>query len=186
VRVWIWIVCAVLAGGCAIGRPDHFHALEADSLASAGANSHFVMQVNLRVSLPMSVDRDELVLSNPGTVSILEHERWASPLSEQFSRVLGQNIESRRPNVIVTSRSIADSGPTTTVAVEVVQLSLVKGVETQMEARWRIESGTHVAQGRETFVSKAPGAGFDDLVRSLDDAIGTLADRLVAGLPSGS
>ncbi len=185
-RVWCWILCAILAGGCAIGRPDHFYALDSGNLASVDARSHFAMQVTLRVSLPMIVDRDEMVLSNPGGVTILEHERWASPLSEQISTVLGQDIEARRPDVIVRSRNLAQDGPTATIAVEVVQLSLVKGVETHMEARWRIESGSEVTQGREVFGSPARGAGFDELVRSLNDVIGSLADRLVAGLAPGN
>jgi len=176
----------MLAGGCAIGRPDHFHALDAGNLASVGAKSHFVMQVKLRVSLPTMVDRDEMVLSNPGGVTILEHERWASPLSEQFTSVLGQDLEERRPNVLVTSRNLAQNGPTTSIAVEVVQLSMVKGVETRMEARWRIESGTNVAQGREMFVAPVRSVGLNDLVGSLNDAIAALADRLVAGLPAGN
>ena len=183
-KSWCWIFCAILAGGCAIGRPDHFHALDSAASKALAPRTGFVIQVSLRVSLPTIVDRDEMVVSRPGGVTVFEHERWAAPLSEQFSSVLGQDIEARRPDVIVTSRSIAElDNPTTTIAVEVVELSLTENSGARMEARWRIGSGGRAIQGRETFVATAGSAGFDGLVAAANDCIGSLADRLVARLP---
>jgi len=183
VRAVCGLLCALLAGGCAVSRPDHFHILAGPSQALE-ARSAFVMQVNLRVSLPTVVDRSEMVLSHAGGVTVFEHERWAAPLSEQFSNILGQDIEARRPSVIVTTRSIAQpDSPMTTIAVEVVELSLRKNLGATLEARWRVQHGTEVAQGRETFTAAPAGAGFDGLVQALDVCIASVADRLVTGLP---
>ena len=181
----VWpVICLVLACGCALSRPDHFHALAADGPRPPQTQSAFVMQVNLRVSLPMMVDRSELVLNDAAGVTILEHERWAAPLGDQFANVLGQDIEARRPDAIVTSRSISNNGgAATTVAVDVVELSLHKGSGALMEARWRIQRGSTLSQGREIFDSKASGGSYGDLVSSLNACLGVLADRLVAQLP---
>jgi uncharacterized lipoprotein YmbA len=185
VRLASLLVWALL-GGCVLNRPDHFYVLDPGHPAELPARSAFAMQVNLRVSLPTLVDRSELVLTNPKGVAILEHERWAAPLTDQFTRVLGQDIEARREDIILASRSIAQPGVrTASIALDVVELSLQKGADVRMEVRWRLQRGEseHVSQGRETFVSTAPDGSFDGLARSLSACIGLLADRLVAQLP---
>jgi uncharacterized lipoprotein YmbA len=184
VRSLCVVLCAVLAGACALSRPDHFYALGSENSQVLKARSDFAMQINLHVSLPLMVDRSEMVLNDTSGVIILEHERWAAPLSEQLSTTLGQAIEARRQDVIVASRSVSQpDGPMTTVSVEVVELSLQKTMGVRMEARWRVQRGDNVTQGRENFTSPAPGAGYQRLVRSLNACIGQLADRLVAQLP---
>jgi uncharacterized lipoprotein YmbA len=177
-------LCTLLASACALSRPDHFYALAPQSAQSLAARSAFAMQINLRVSLPAMVDRSEIVLRDSSSMTILEHERWAAPLLDQFSTTLGQDVESRRQDLIVASRSVSQpDGPMTSVSVEVVQLLLQKGSGVQMEARWRVQNGSDVTQGRETFVSPAPGAGYPGLIDSLNKCIGMLADRLVTLLP---
>lgn len=185
-RVLSLLICVALASSCALSRPDHFYVLDAGQPKELAARSAFAMQLNLRVSLPALVDRSAMVLANPNGVTILEHERWAAPLAEQFASVLGQDIEARRQDVILASRTIAQPGArTASIAIDVVQLSLQKGAEVRLEVRWRLQrsEGEKVMQGRETFVSPASDGSFGGLARSLSDCIGMLADRLVAQLP---
>jgi uncharacterized lipoprotein YmbA len=175
-----------LAGGCVLARPDHFYVLDSGHPEGLAARSAFAMQVNLRVSLPVLVDRSELVLVNSNGVKILEHERWAAPLAEQFTSVLGQDIETRREDVILASRSIGQPGVrTVAIAIDVVQLSLQKGAQVRLQVRWRLQRGesAEVTQGRESFVTPASDGSFDGLAQSLSACIGLLADRLVAELP---
>ncbi len=184
-RVLSLLICAALASGCALDRPDHFYVLDAGQPKELPARSAFAMQVILRVSLPTLVDRSAMVLANPNGVTILEHERWAAPLAEQFTSVLGQDIEARRQDVILASRTIAQPGVrTTSMAIDVVQLALQKGAEVRLEVRWRLQRGENekVTQGRETFLSPASDGSLEGLARSLSDCIGMLADRLVAQL----
>jgi uncharacterized lipoprotein YmbA len=181
----LWLMsCALLAAGCVSSHPDHFYALDSGRSQQLAPQSAFAMQVSLHVSLPIMVDRSEMLLSGPEGVRILEHERWAAPLSEQFSSVLGQDIEARRPGVIVTSRSIAQpDGPMTGIAVDVVQLSLQKGTGCKVEVRWRVQRANAVTQGREIFAATAVDASYAGLVQSLNRSIAALAERLVAQLP---
>jgi uncharacterized protein len=174
----------VLAGGCALSRPDHFYVLGATTAQELQPRSAFSMQVTVRVSLPIMVDRSEMVLSRAAGVTILEHERWAAPLAEQFGNVLGQDIEARRQDIIVTSRAIAQpDAPAAVITVDVVQLSLQEHVGTRMEVRWRSQRGGEVAQARELFVAPASDRSYEGMVQSLNACIGALADRLVAQLP---
>jgi uncharacterized lipoprotein YmbA len=181
-RASLMVVC--LLAGCAISRPDHFHALSSTAAARLEPRTNFSIQVNLRVSLPLMVDRSELVVSRPGGVSILEHERWAAPLADQFAGVLGQDIEARRQDVLVTSRAIAQPGaPAMSISVDVAQLALQEHVGSRMEVRWRTQRGSEVVQSRETFVAPEGDSGYDGLVQSLNTCIGMLAERLSAQLP---
>ena len=113
-----WLMfCGMLAAGCVLNHPDHFYALSAGH-SEQPPRASFAMQVNLRISLPIMVERSEMVLSNPDGATILEHERWAAPLPEQFSSILGQDIETRRQDVIIASRGVAQpDGPTTELNV---------------------------------------------------------------------
>jgi uncharacterized protein len=175
-----------LFSGCALNRPDHFYVLGSEDRRSLDPRTAFAAQVMLRVSLPVLVDRSEMVLMNPDGVRILEHERWAAPLGEQVAAVLGQDIEARREDVIMTSRRSAE--PTVsnaTIFVDVVQLYLRQGSGVRLEARWRLEDGRDgkILQGRETFAAPAADGGILSLTRSIDTCLAALADRLVADLP---
>jgi uncharacterized protein len=175
-----------LISGCALNRPDHFHMLDSANPRTLDARTTFATQVTLRVSLPIFVDRSELVLLNSGGVQILEHERWAAPLGDQIVSVLGQDIEARRENVIVASRRVADpASPNASLSVDVVQLALRRGSGVRLEARWQLQDGRggKVSQGRQTFTAPAADASTQSLVRSLDACLGLLADRVVADLP---
>jgi uncharacterized lipoprotein YmbA len=175
-----------LLGGCALNRPDHFHVLQADDRKALEPRTEFATQVTLRVTLPILVDRSEMVLMERDGVRILEHERWAAPLSDQVTAVLGEDIEARREDVIMTAhRSSAAGMRSASISVEVVQLNLRQGSGVRLEARWRVEDGRdgNLAQGRETFTAPAADGGFASMARSIDACLASLADRLVADLP---
>ncbi len=175
-----------LLSGCALNRPDHFYVLGSEDGKTLDPRTAFAAQVMLRVTLPVLVDRSEMVLMTPDGVRILEHERWAAPLGDQVAAVLGQDIETRREDVIMTSRrSTEPTVSNATVSVEVVQLSLRQGAGVRLEARWRLEDGRDgkISQGRETFAAPAADGTILSLTRSIDTCLGKLADRLVADLP---
>jgi uncharacterized lipoprotein YmbA len=175
-----------LLSGCAFNRPDHFYVLDSGERRTLAPRTAFATQVMLRVTLPVLVDRGEMVLMNGDDVHILEHERWASPLSDQVTTVLGQDIEARREDVIVAARRVDQSGVlNASISVDVVQLYLQQGSGVRLEARWRLQDGRDgkVSQGRETFTAPAADGGVPSMVRSVDACLGSLADRLVADLP---
>ncbi len=176
-----------LISGCALNRPDHFYVLDSGNPRTLDPRTKFATQVTLRVTLPILVDRSEMVLLNPGGVKILEHERWGAPLGEQITSVLGQDIEARREDVILASPRIAEPDlPNATISVDLVQLALSRGSGVKLEARWRLQEGPEgkISQGRETFTAPVADDKFLSLARSIDVCIGQLADRLVADLPN--
>jgi len=176
----------ILLGGCALSRPDHFYVLDCEGQKTPDARTEFAAEVTLRVTVPPLVDRNEMVMMGGDGVRILEHERWAAPLSDQVAAVLGQDIEARREDVIMASRRIAKPAlPNTTISVDVVRLELRQGSGVQLEARWRLENGQDgkLSQGRETFTAASADGSILGITHAIDTCLGLLADRLIAGLP---
>jgi uncharacterized protein len=181
-----YLAAFVLLAGCAAHQPDHFYALAAEPAQPAAARGGFTRQISLHVSLPSLVDRGELVLSSRGNVSILEHERWASPLLDQFSSTLGLDLEARRPDLLITDRSLEQNSlPLSKVVIEVVKITAERGSQVSVETRWRVTDSAsgqgHV--GRNVFAAPMASADYDQIAAALSKCIAQLADRLMETFP---
>jgi uncharacterized protein len=181
--------CASLAllASCA-GQPDHFYALSTVPDAAHPPASSYSTHVILTVSLPALVDRRQMVLgTSRDQVVILEHERWAAPLPELAAQTLARDIEQRRVDVLVGDRTFDRSGvPPIRVRVDIVQMSAHKGGNATLEAHWRIVDPAAKSDevGGETFEAPLGGEDYAAVARAFSSVLGSLADRLVAKLPS--
>ena len=175
---------------CASIHPDRFYALEAEPAGAAIMPPAVASTVSLKVTVPSLVDRNELVLRQGSGVTVLEHERWAAPLADQLANVLGQDIEQRRPDLLISSRHLSQAGgPTIAIFADIVEVSATRGGTVSMEVRWRLDrTGSSVAiSGRERFRQPASGNDYAQVVRAISDCVAQLADRLAQQLPqSGS
>jgi uncharacterized protein len=181
------IVCAalVLLTACAT-HPDSFYVLEAQPGASTVPRTAFTSQILLHVAIPSLIDRPQMVLSTTNGVALLEHQRWAAPLGEQISHVLGQNIESRRPDVLVTDHEIAHPAMTLVrMQIDVVQVTASQGARVTMETRWQVVNVAtgQSSLGREVFSAPDPAADYAAVAKGISTCLGMLSDRLVQELP---
>jgi uncharacterized protein len=189
----MWKLCrlatVLCVAGCVIHRTDHFYTLSAEpspSNQSSAPRSAFGRQVSVHLTLPSLVDRSELVLNTNDQVTILEHERWASPLPDQFTSTLGQDIEARRPDLVITNRNLEQKDlPLSRITVEVVRISAQRAGRVSLEARWRIVDSTsgNTTVGRDTFVATMVSADYSQLASTLSQCIAQLAEKLIAQLP---
>jgi uncharacterized lipoprotein YmbA len=181
------MIAALVAAGCATRRADHFYALAVQPAQSSGSHTGFARQITLHVTLPSLVDRSEMVLISGEQVSILEHERWASPLPDQVIATLGQDIEARRADLIIANRSLEQGKlPSSKISVEIVHWSAQRGGRLSIEARWRVTDSVsgNVSVGRDIFSAALGADGYDQLAVALSACVAQLADRLVAELPN--
>ncbi len=140
--------------------------------------------VSLRVSLPSLVDRAEMVINTGADgVIVLDHERWAAPLSDLVTQVLARDIESSRGDLLV-SGGTRSSAAAVKVMVDIVQMSARKGGQVGISAHWRIlhGEGRETAGGEEFSAPLAPD-GYAGLAQALSQCLALLADRLAAELP---
>jgi uncharacterized protein len=140
--------CLGLLCACVSRHPDSFYVLTARPV-DADSRPTLTTQVTLHVTLPSLVDRGEMVINTSADgVLVLEHQRWAAPLTDEVSRTLSQDIERRRPNILVAGTGAGGSSAVTAnLQVTVVQLSARPGDRVSMETHWRIRD---VHTGKET------------------------------------
>jgi uncharacterized protein len=184
------LICILaLACGCAARQRDHFYVLDAQPAGSNESRTQFDRQIALRVTVPSLVDRGEMVLTASGSVTVLDHERWAAPLADLVTATLGQDIERRRGDVVVLSRGPDQTGiPLVKISVEIDQVTARLGDQVVIETHWRV-TDTHtgkVSIGRDAFASSQRPQSYPDVAAALSTCIGLLADRLVGEIPSAS
>jgi uncharacterized lipoprotein YmbA len=89
----MWIACFITAflTACATSPPTRFYTLTATA-APAATSSALVVSVG-PVTVPATVDRPEIVVS-AGRNELIpdDFHRWASPLQDNFSRVIAEDL----------------------------------------------------------------------------------------------
>ncbi|HEY5263692.1 MAG TPA: PqiC family protein [Steroidobacteraceae bacterium] len=184
--LWLCLSSLLLLGACATRSTDHFYILNAEPAAANEPSAVVGTQVWLHVTVPSLVDRGEMVLNTSADgVIVLDHERWAAPLVDQVQATLAQDIERRRPDILVSDRRIgAPSAHRVKLIVNVVQLTARKGDRVSIETHWRLTdtSAGKDLLGSETFTARLDSNDYAAVARGLSTALGLLADKLVAVL----
>jgi uncharacterized lipoprotein YmbA len=176
---------AGLLAACA-GKPDHFYTLSVLPDAPRGALVTPVVHVLLQVSVPVLVDRAEMVVTTSGNgVAILDHERWTPLLSDQVAETLSRDLEQRRADLMVGDRGFDQGGAVpVTVKVDIVRMSVQRNGQALIEAHWRIvnpNAGLD-AIGSDTSQATVHGDSYAAIAQSYSQALSELADRLVVDL----
>jgi uncharacterized protein len=178
----------LLLAGCVTRQPDHFYAIDPLPAAVAAPRSQFDRQVTLRVTIPSLVDRGEMVIAGQNGVSVMEHERWAAPLADMVNSALSRDIERRRSDVVVLSRSADKAGiPLIKIAVEIDQVTARLAEPLSIDTHWRVTDARTGKEtlGRDTFVSPQQPQSYAEVAAALSACIALLADRLAGEIPTG-
>ena len=179
-----------LLSACATVRPDHYYILSSQPQGAREARTAPATQVILRVSLPSLVDRSEIVLNTTADgVIVLEHERWAAPLTDLVAQTLAEDIERRRADLLVAGQGVIHPGETAIkVTVDLVQVTVRRGEQASIDAHWRILDARTAKDviGGEVFSAPLAQDSYAGVAKALSDCLGRLADRLIAQLPPGA
>jgi len=145
----------ILAAGCATTPPARLYALSA---SSPTAETALDISVSVGpVSIPTAVDRPQIVVATAANqVRLDDFNRWTSPLQENLSSVIADNLaallgSSRVTRFPKTSSADADFR----VAIEVTRFESVPGQWATLDAAWtvrRMSDGvvqTHRTSARE-------------------------------------
>ncbi|HXA35445.1 MAG TPA: PqiC family protein [Steroidobacteraceae bacterium] len=179
-------LCAALGllSACVTSAPYHYYVLNPQPPGAGEARKASAGQVTLRVSVPSLVDRPEMVLNSSAEgVIVLEHERWAAPLTDLMTQTLAQDIERRRGDLLVAGQDVVfASGPAIKIIVNVVQMSVRRTGQASIETQWRIV-GVRTGKdqvGGEVFSAPLRQDDYAGVAQALSEALGLFADRLVA------
>ncbi|MDQ6640651.1 MAG: PqiC family protein, partial [Pseudomonadota bacterium] len=140
------LALGVLAlGACGTAPPTHFHSLMPVEIAvrpsAAGAPAAtgiaFVLEP---IRLPAQVDQPQwLVQLGDDSVAMLEQERWASPLRDEFRQalleelIIGQGAVDARTQPAVSTPA--------RIAIDVRRFDSLPGREARIEGSWTITGG---------------------------------------------
>ena len=185
---------AVLGAGCASSPASRFYTLSATASPSGTASSMSV--VVGPVSVPPVVDRPQIVVNaGPNQVAIDEFNRWASPLQDNLSHVVADNLVAvlGTPNVTLfpqTNSADADYR----ASIEVQRFESVASEAAILDAVWTVRrtADEKSKTGRSTVREPVQDKGYPALVaahsraaarlsQDIADAVRTLGGELSAG-----
>lgn len=175
-----------LAAGCGTSPPSRFYTLS-PTAAPAPATSTLLVAVG-PVTIPGVVDRPEFVVNTgPNEVRIDDFNRWASPLQDNLTRAIADNLASLlgTSRVIRFPQAIAVE-PDYRVVVEVRTFESVPGESATLDAVWTIRRSKdgRTQTGRTTAREAVSDKGYDALAaghsRAVARASKDIADAILA------
>ena len=172
------MVCAglALAAGCT-SPPSRFYTLSSTA-ASASPGSGPAILVG-PVSIPAVVDRAQFVVTiGDNEVWLDEFNRWASPLADNISLTVVENLIAilATPRVAVSAQT-ASFDADYSVAIEVQRFESVPGGSALVDALWRVrrlKDGASLS-GRSTVRENVTERGYDTLAAAHSRAVGRLS-----------
>ncbi len=175
----IALVCtaAVLAAGCGTSPPSRFYTLSATA-APAASTSSLLVAVG-PVTVPAVVDRPELVITTgTNSVKLDEFNRWASPLQDNVSRAVAENLVALlgTPRVILFPQPLA-TNPDYRVAIEIRTFDSAPGTAATIDAVWTIRRAKDgkTYTGRTSAREPVSDAGYETLAAAHSRAIARMS-----------
>jgi uncharacterized lipoprotein YmbA len=177
-------VVAALVAACASAPPPKFYTLSRTP-APGAAPSTLSVAVG-PVTIPAIVDQPQIVVSvSPNQVTLEEFNRWASPLADNITRVVAENLV----DLLGTPRvSLFQQSPGVEtdyrVGIEVQSFESVPGDAATLNAAWLVrrtrDGKTDV--GRTTVREATPDKGFDALAAAHSRALSRLSQDIAGAV----
>ena len=174
-------LCAIAAFAAACAAPpSHFYTLSPTATAVTTTASLSVAVGP--VSVPAIVDLPQIVVSTgPNQVSLDEFNRWASPLQNNISRVVAENLVALlgTPRVSLFQQSLSADADYR-VAIEVQSFESTPGEAATLNAVWmvrRTKDGKSET-GRTSVREPANDQGYDALAAAHSRALGRMSQDI--------
>lgn len=174
---------AILVASCA-SPPSRFYTLSpvAAPAGAPAAKSSALAVVVGPVSIPEIVDQPQIVVSTgPNQVSLDEFNRWASPLANNISRVVAQDLVAMlgTPRVSLFQQAL-NVDADFRVAIEVQSFESTPGDAATLDAAWSVRRtrDAKVQTGRTSVREPASGGGFDALAAAHSRALARLSQDI--------
>lgn len=180
------LLLAALAG-CASSPLPRFYTLEGPALATPTRADPARLRLSVGpVSVPDSVDREEIVLRTGGNrLELSDLHRWAEPLPAAIARVLAADLGRALGTPWAGVRGQWTGGePDLRVAVDVLRFDSALGQAATVEAAWEVrrKDGGPALQGRTLAREPTAGEGYDALAAAHARALARIARDIAAAI----
>ena len=185
------VLCVVvaLAAACASSPPSRFYTLSSHGVRrrSAGAATSKLSVVVGPVSMPAVVDLPQIVVSTgPNQVTIDEYNRWASPLPNNISRVVAENLVDLlgTPRVSLFQQSL-NADADYRVAIEVQTFESAPGDAATLNAVWLVRRARDGKSetGRTTVREPTAEKSYDALAAAHSRALSRMSQDIAGRGP---
>jgi uncharacterized lipoprotein YmbA len=180
VTVLAFWVAAMMGSGCSSSPPSRFYTLGAAATPAASASGLSVAVGP--VSVPAVVDRPEIVVtSSPNQVKLDEFNRWASPLQDNISRVVAENLVPMLGTPRVTQfPQNASASAQYRVAIEVQRFESMPGEAASLDAVWTVRRAQDgkAETGRTTVREPAAEKSYEALAAAHSRALARLSQDI--------
>ena len=172
------LTCVVLGASCRSPQ-SHFYTLNATAAPTTIASSLSIAVGP--VSVPAVVDRPEIVVSTgPNEVWPDDFNRWASPLQDNLSRAVAENLVALlgTPHVSLFPQSVS-WGADYRVAIDVLRFESTPGKTAILDASWIVRRKDGNTQtGRTEVTEEVHGNNYDALAAAHSRAVTKLSQDI--------
>lgn len=178
---------AIALGACVSTPVTHYYTLSPANPATqtrAPQQLKFDLQT---VSVPVAVDRQEIVLRDgSGGLALLENERWSAPLSDEIRTALASSLARRLGAQDVSSLPVAAGAEILKIRVAVRRFDAIAGNSVTLSADWSLDSrnksGKSALTTCSSVIEASAGNSVAAVVQAQQQNIETLAQRIEQGL----
>ncbi len=190
---WVVTVCLVNLWGCGTTDPTHFYLLratEAPLSASMGDAGQSGMSLGLGpIRIPKYLERPQIVTRvSPHEIDLAEFHKWGSPLKENVSHVLEENLsELLNTEKIVTYPWNRSKMPDYQLSLDIIQFDGMNNQEAVLKVRWALAKGERKAvfYKKTSQFSEVPrGADYEALVEAMSRMLAAFSQE-VADIMNG-
>jgi uncharacterized lipoprotein YmbA len=177
-------IAVALVVACASAPPPKFYTLSRTPAPGAAPSTLSVMVGP--VTIPAIVDQPQIVVSTgPNQVTLEEYNRWASPLANNISRVVAENLM----DLLGTSRvslfqQALNVDPEYRAAIEVQSFDSAPGEAATLNAMWvvrRMRDGK-AETGRTAVREAMTDKSFEALAAAHSRALSRLSQDIASGI----
>ena len=169
-----------LVSGCSSSPPSRFYTLS--GVAKPATTSSTLSVAVGPVSVPAMVDRPQFVVNaGPNQVRLDEFNRWASPLQNNISRAVAENLVA----LLGTPRvSLLSADADYRAVIEVQSFESSPGEAATLDAVWTVRRSKDgkAETGRTTVREAVQEKGYDALAAAHSRAVARLSEDIANGV----
>ncbi|GAB3256114.1 PqiC family protein [Chitinimonas naiadis] len=188
IRLGAGLAFATLLAACATSTPVHYYTLTppdgGDDIASTAP---FLLDL-LSVTVPVEVDRQELVVrQGTGTLDLLDGERWAAPLGDEIHAALATSLARKLGAQNVGALPKSADKPVLRVKLAVRRFDAAPGQYAALEADWSLVWADATDKRRLLCGSRLRtpvSAGYAGVVQGYQQLLHTLSGQIAAAAAS--
>lgn len=171
---------AALSAGCGTSPPARFYTLTATATPTT-TPSTLIVAVG-PVTVPAVVDRPEFVVNTgPNEVRLDDYNRWASPLQDNLSRAVAEDLVAilGTPRVIIFPQPLATDADYR-VAIEIRTFESSPGNSAALDAVWTIRRSKDgkTQTGRTSARERVNDGSYDALAGAHSRAVARLSQDI--------